>query len=288
MRTIGVFLWLFCAVFVLFSGSTSHAQGDLVVTSPLTLSSDQTFNNVTIRAGVSLTLGGHTLTVLGNLTVEANSSSAPHLILTNSADTLTVFGNVLFRGRNTLTEAVIRLHGNFTEDFNGATIQPGTPGTRFEFVGVNPQTVTFSSPGVNNAFFKNVAIFNTAGVTLATDVFIKGQLKLEEDAVLTQTGTSEVYFSVRLPDIDEGTYNVVNTRINGSVTMIEGFTLESSTNHLFIAANTSLTLNGHDLRMKGNLTVEANSSSAPHLILTNSADTLTVFGNVLFRARVTR
>jgi len=77
-----------------------------------------------------------------------------------------------------LTEGVIRLHGNFTEDFNGATIQPGTPGARFEFVGVNPQTVTFSSPGVNNAFFKNVAFENDSpgGIILNSNMVITGQM----------------------------------------------------------------------------------------------------------------
>ena len=260
----------------------------------LTIAAASTIDGSLTISGGPLTVNGQSLTIGGDLAVTVTNISGDGLIMTNPADTVIVAGNASFEAAGSVASGVgnfsaglLRVGGNFTETRVGAsgTTAFASTGTKVVFDGTGAQTVSFQDPGASSSRFQDVDIDNSAGVTFTSTVYVTGQLTLGAGGVLNQTSGLTLFYTSQLPDIAAGTYNVVNTRVAGTLTMTAPLTLPQATNDLFIIdAGAKLTINGQSLTVGGNLAVTISNTPGDGLFMTNPADTVTVTGNASFEA----
>ncbi len=255
----------------------SYVAGAIALEANLTLPNAD--NHLTVLPRNSLALNGHTLRVGGNFTVKV-FEEYKHLFMTQAADTLEVNGNAEFQGQSELAAGAIILKGDLLQKIGGKSLQP--TGTQFILAGSAPQTVSFEKPGIGNrSFLKDLTVRNSAGVTLASDLFITGQLKLEAGAALNQADAFSTNFTSALPKIDRGTYAIHNTNIAGALVMNADLQLQEPATNLTILPKQSLTLNGHTLEIGGNFKAGV-FSAEKHLIMNNASDRLVVNGAATF------
>ncbi len=151
-----------------------------------TLSADATVQSVVIStAGARLTIGGHTLTVAGNLTTHTDGL----LVMTNPADLVVVNGDAAFQGGDEtglLTAGELRLAGGFTQQVQTSPNSFLASGTH-RTVMVNPgqlQTVTFCCTA-NTSRFMNLDISTSAGINIQ----FAGNGVFVADTFIVQPGT---------------------------------------------------------------------------------------------------
>jgi sugar lactone lactonase YvrE/plastocyanin len=246
--------------------------------------------NLTVSSGGSLGINGHNLTVGGDLYVDLDGTAGNGLIMGIATDTVTVDGNATFTVSSSSADSTghfsagtLYLGGDFVQSNAGglsgkAFVSSGTT-VVFNNAGT-AQNVTFATP--TQSYFYDVIINTPAGTHFLSDVYIDNQLTMGS-GTLNQAATYETYYNNYLPDISVGTYNVVNTHVNGALMMTASLDLSQSSNNLFVDAGKSLTINGSSLTVGGDLKVTLDSNdNSTGLIMSNAADTVNVEGNATF------
>ena len=117
-------------------------------------------------------------------------------------------------GNNHLSQGVLRLHGNLLEvsgGFDGVMLQ----GTELRFAGTQPQSVTLDNSADDDSRFDDVVIEPGADVTFATPVYVTGALVVQSGGALG--GDELVLTSTAAMPETQGTYNVVETRVDGDL-----------------------------------------------------------------------
>ncbi|MFC1706359.1 hypothetical protein ACFL59_05980, partial [Planctomycetota bacterium] len=218
----------------------------------------------------------------GNLLVENPSSSHTHLHMNDPNGHLTVLGNATFAGKNSLTAGTLELLGPLTQQGDVTAFQPSE--TTVVFAGSTVQHVSFAAPQKGRSYFDDVRIMNTAGVSFDSDVRIRGQLTLGEGAALTQGSSQTTYLEGAIPATERGRYVVPNNAVDGDIAMTEDRDLPVGAS-LTILASQRLRLDGHRLRVGGDLLVLNPSSSHTHLHMNQPSDHLTVVGNATFAGK---
>jgi hypothetical protein len=149
--------------------------------------------NLSITGG--LTLGGHALTVGGNL---QRTGANGVLTMTNASDLLVVGGTAFFQTANSegmLTAGELRVAGNFTVS-TGDRPFAATGSHRTVLNGSAPQTLQIVNTGPAANRFFDLDITNTAGVSITTanahvshDLNLIGQLTVPSTTTLTIVNT---------------------------------------------------------------------------------------------------
>lgn len=142
------------------------------------------------------------------------------LQMTNAeGETIAVRDSAVFSGgseTNLLTGGNIRIYGSFVQR-STATAFAATSGHTTIFAGSGTQTVTFTNPGASASTFGNVAIersvlavAQSAGITLGSDVFVAGSL---QDSTFNPTVTDSILgngFTVNANSLSLGSQFVMN------------------------------------------------------------------------------
>ena len=110
-------------------------------------------------------------------------------------------------GFSNTAASTINISGNFT---NNNTTLVNTTASTFTFNGTSPQTITSASTG-SNATFGNLTINTTSTVTLASNIYIAGDL------------------SVLAGTFDQGSYTLTRTAAGGTISMSSGTYLTAGT-----------------------------------------------------------
>ena len=264
---------------LLMTGEDATVSGTLpglVVKGDIRLSGVCQADSVTIHGMKSLSLNGHHLEVLGELVLKNNNTQgAVHLVMAQETDRLLVGGDAIFAAPTSLTGGVIELKGAFVQTFASTAFRP--QGTLVELSGESVQEVSFKHP--TSSWFEDVLVANPAGVRYVSDAFVQGGLTLAPGAVLRQD-SFRLYFVTKLPEVAAGTYDVDTTVVVGDVTMTADLVLNEPSNDVMITSGSSLTLNGHKLRVGGDLDVANSVAGDPHLLMVMPSDELIVDGNM--------
>ena len=220
-----------------YNVNTTLISGNITLDAPWT----HTVPDVYMDQNGSLTPNGHAVVLNADYEQYINAPS-DGLQLTHAADDITFNGTALFKGSTSMTKfthGVIRARGDLT-----AATSTQNPfrchGTAVILDGISPQNVSLARGGAGDAYFDDLTITNTAGVTFST-VYVSGRLYVTGD--LTLADGSSLTSSTII-----GTEVLGLTTLNGSAT----FDAPGS----FIA-NGELTLNGSaTLDIVGRLTAK--------------------------------
>jgi hypothetical protein len=275
---------------VAITGSTAVRGiivGNLTVTGNYSLLNALTVTgNVVVSAG-GLSLNGHPVTVTGNFSTTGTGA----LTMNNSADVLAVSGTASFAGGSTsgrLTNGLISVEGaTFTQGGTASAFAPSGSNT-VAFVGTSPQTITIANP--SSSWFQNFVGGNTAGVTIASNIAIQGNVTL---AGPVTTGTYGLSINGTLSD-PAGYLSTVEISFGGSTTPVSAATptINASVtfNHNPSILQGSLTINGATFVL-GNLQLAGQSLFANgkfatmgsgQLTMTNAGDSLFVSDSAQF------
>ncbi|MFC1706634.1 hypothetical protein ACFL59_07415, partial [Planctomycetota bacterium] len=284
-----------------YSTLLTKIDGDLTLVEDLLLPPGA---GLTILINRSLDLASNTLQVGADFTVDPiTSATAKHLRMSDPQARLIVLGNASFGGQNTLEQGTIELRGACYQNGDRYSLKL-LAGVLVLFDGSAEQTVSFANPG--DCFFSNVEVRNVAGVNLASDVHVTGDLTVADGAVLTtarflyvtglmRLGQNAAYtqtnkttwFKTVPPDIKNGTYGALLTEVDGDLTLVEDLLLPPGSG-LSIRVNRSLDLASNTLQVGANFTVDALvSDTARHLRMTDSQAKLVVLGDATFGGRNT-
>ncbi|HET7274343.1 MAG TPA: Ig-like domain-containing protein [Longimicrobiaceae bacterium] len=279
------------------------------ITGNVTVSAATTVCGDLIVSNASLNLSGQTVEVEGDFEVTYDG----WLIMQDANDKLTVSGNVRINGRNSatglLTAGVIETRGNFNVGDapytgNQAAFRP-SGSHRIVLNGTVPQQLRlpcgYTNCGVNPASirsYNHIEIANPAGVELRGGaVDITGNVTITDGIV---SGGSWTHLYGDLIDVAGGRWKADQTILMGTDQLLPSrmsgrlqvgrpssaapTTLALSgdlelTGNLEVAGSTSaLTLNGHTLRVHGDL----KTSRDGRIVMNDDADLLAVTGNALF------
>lgn len=139
----------------------------------------------------TLTLGGHTLSVGGNLTVGAPTASRSHLVMASASDSLRGGGHFSVQANTQLDDGVLVLEGNLTQGTVAGSLDPA--GTRILLAEPDTQSVAFNNVGTS--FLRNAEIASGAHVQMnshghvAGDLYVKGWLRVPSARQFTVVGT---------------------------------------------------------------------------------------------------
>ncbi len=127
-------------------------------------------NVIVTGAAGNLILGGMSMTVTGNFTVQSGAL----LIMTNPNDGLTINGNAAFNGGNELnsmSEGTLNIGGNLSQAGSTDAFHPSGNHTT-AFLGTSP-TITFANPGnvPGSSHFEWVVWAGFGTLTLGSDVY---------------------------------------------------------------------------------------------------------------------
>jgi hypothetical protein len=278
-----------------------------IVSLPATLMTNATFTgggllengfnltgNLSVAAGGRMEVNSHTVSTSGDLTVTISNTVGDGLIMTNAADDVIINGDAIFThasnndqatSLNNYTAGLIRLRGHFTQT-NGTN--SGTrpiftsTGTKVILDGPGIQNVSFSDPGPGFSRIHDLDIENATGVTFNTDAYITRQLTLGANAVLNQGAGEHLFFTARMPVVAAGTYNVVNTRVLGTITMTADLVMPLTLNDLIIEPNKKLIVGGRNFTLGGDLLVTITDNVGDGLIMTDPSDNVTIEGDATF------
>ncbi|NUN13803.1 MAG: VWA domain-containing protein [Myxococcales bacterium] len=216
------------------------------------------------------------------------------LVMRGNNDLLDIAGNAQFytgdyenaastSGR--LTAGEIRIGGNFTQwaGYQGSGGGFVSSGTKVILDGAAAQTVNFAHPGTSR--FRAIDISNPVGVTFTSEVYVDDKLTLVGGGRVVQSGSFSTRYIQKMPAIENGSYEVTNTRVTGQVTMDAPLSLLYSTNHLLIdSGNVGLRPGGYPLVIGGALSVSLSTNTEVGLVMTLPEDDVRVKGNVTFRS----
>jgi|GEM_PF-6106582 len=245
------------------------------------LDSSFVIHNLTIESTGYLTLNGHRLEVFGDFLADSAGSVYRHLRMQNSADSLIIYGNAVFKGANSLDSGTVILKGDLIQYDHSISLQAFS--TKFIFSGNSAQTITFESPGSDTlltSFFGDVNFSNPAGVIFNSDVFIRGQMILSENCSVEQSADYGTHFTKDLPLLASDSYLIPNSHVNGDIILDRDIVFPQPINNLFLTHK--LQLNGHKLTVGSDFTAEAAGSVYLHLQMLTPQDTLVVLGNASF------
>jgi len=143
------------------------------------------FGNVIVSgASAKLDVNCFEIFVTGNFSTTSGGRLEMMMGGGECGGTLGILGNATFDGGSTsglLDYGDLLLLGNFTATNSNAT--NFAPGNNFivSLDGTVQQTVTMALPGVNSQRFSYLEIFNTAGVSMGSNIFVAGQLYVLEN-----------------------------------------------------------------------------------------------------------
>lgn len=181
-------------LFLTGSGSIrGHVAGRVATQGAYALAGDLTVETI-VSLGAPFTIGGHTLTVGGNLHVGQFAT----LVMTNASDSVDVGGDTYFQGApstGTLTAGVLVARGSFYTSNDAPDAFTATPGHRTVFAGVGAQEVAFLTPGASRFGGLTTRNFG-AGVTFATTAHAAGAVELDGAATIVGTALFKGYGDV--------------------------------------------------------------------------------------------
>ena len=261
-------------------------DGNVIVPNPFAIGGSLTLNNA------DLDLDGSQVTVSGDLTVDGTNAQ---LIMTSSADTVDVAGDVLFNGSShatLLTAGVLEVGGDFTVTGSSNTGFAGTGAHTVVLDGTADQTLTFAAPGTLLQRFFNLTNTNTSGqVLFASDVVVMGAFTTPAGSSVTESGGART-LSVGSSFDDGSDGTILSTlRIVGDLTAMDDFSGDVFVDSNFATPGPffvggSLTLNNADMDLGGNaVTVNQDflvTGTNAQLIMTDPDAYLEVVGDVTF------
>jgi hypothetical protein len=276
-----------------YNVANTRIAGDITMLAPLTLPA--VVSDLFVEPGFQLVVNGNRLEVGDKLFVTTSNIPGDGLIMQNAADEVVVNGDALFTtspshatafSTGNYADGILRIRGDFTQTRNGGISNPGSfisTGTTVIFEAAGPQTVQFDFPGLSQSYLEDATIASGAVVTFTNHVVFTGRLTLESGADLNQSGSPAVQVSQLLPDVpSDAFYDVVTTRIIGTVTMDRPATFSNPISDVTIDPGSMLVINGHRLEMGGDLTVTTSNVAGDGLIIQNPSDEVVVGGNALF------
>jgi alpha-tubulin suppressor-like RCC1 family protein len=263
---------------------------------------------VTVSGG-TLTLNGQTLTVARTFATTGSGTFTSN----TAADLLVVAGNTLFAGGDEtglLTDGNLRIAGDFTQGTTANGFVASGSHTTF-FNGTGAQAVTVPNGGPTSSRFQNLRVANAIGtVTLSgttPEVVVNGVLAVANGATLTgttavtaanvstSTGSTLSVFQLTVP---AGSITVAgNYAVNQTILTGGGTVPAIPYNNLTLTGGTAYPL-GANLTTAGTLTLQSDLTVGGHtvqtgaglvvggtgrLIMTNTADQVTVGGNAVFQ-----
>lgn len=245
------------------------------------LDSSFVIHNLTIESTGYLTLNGYRLEVCGDFLADSAGSVYRHLRMQNSADSLIIDGNAVFKGANSLDTGTVILTGDLTQRDQSISLQAF--GTKFIFSGDSAQTITFENPGADTlftSFLGDVNFDNPAGVIFNSDVFIRGQMLLSENCFVEQSADYGTHFIKELPRLKSDSYLIPNSSVDGDIILDRDVVFPQPINNLNVTHK--LQLNGNKLSVGADFTAEASGSVYLHLQMLMPQDTLVVLGDASF------
>jgi len=209
-------------------------------------------NGIVTSTTGTVTIGDDPIDAVGgrwqalNITFSGPIVSLPATLMTNATFT---GGGLLENGFNLTGNLSVAAGGRM--EVNSHTVSnSGTrpiftsTGTKVILDGPGIQNVSFSDPGPGFSRIHDLDIENATGVTFNTDAYITRQLTLGANAVLNQGAGEHLFFTARMPVVAAGTYNVVNTRVLGTITMTADLVMPLTLNDLIIEPNQKLIVGG--------------------------------------------
>jgi hypothetical protein len=245
-------------------------------------------SNLTFASGSQLTFSGQRLVVGGDLT----TTGTVQLVMSSASDSLDIGGTATWSGSSALTgmtAGATVFRGDFVQ-VAGAADNYSPSGThRSRFVGSSPQSVTFATPGLGVARFRDLLLENVAGVTFASDFAVSGTTTVSAGTLASGAGTAGLAGSLNSGYAD---WQISNTLFSGApVAYPDSFarnvfvatpwlltkpvTVDST---LTIGGSGTIQVNSHDVIVGGDLTVSGS------LTMVNIGDSVEVGGDVLFNS----
>jgi hypothetical protein len=291
---------------ILNGGTTvpALAYQDLTLNTSATLAGDTTVQDLSLFG--DLTIGGHTLVVLGDLVARRG------LEMTNALDDVTIEGNATFGGTgcvtgtgSTLTTGTLRLRGNLTQAtctdaFAGGaghlTILDGTTLQSVSFANASSAWSRFGALEIADdaevAASTNVTLL--AGLTVGANALVTGLAIDVPGAFATAAGSSlsltQLTLSTASPSLG-GTLSAGRVILDGTITTVPPWTYQdleirtplSLASDVTVEDLTILQSGGGALTVAGrHLTITGILSASGPLHMTNAADQVDVTGNATF------
>ncbi|MBI2409006.1 MAG: hypothetical protein HYV19_11950, partial [Gemmatimonadetes bacterium] len=225
---------------VVLSGASGTLKG--VINQPVTVTGaayalsgvTQINGSLTVSSTGMLTIGGQTLTLIGNFA----TSGGGRLAMTNAADVVSIKGNATFAGGSEsgfLTAGTLSLTGNFTA--TGTTFAASGSHT-LKLTGASAaQTLSFSSPlsgqGINHLTFEGAGAKTMAGTPqVMGNVGLASTSAAVDGAVTVKIGGNFADATI-LPDSGgypspQGGWRVANTTFFGSAKTINSTFISSN------------------------------------------------------------
>lgn len=256
--------------------SATTLQGDLALT-----------GNVFVNDGSDFRLGGNTLTVSGNFTVDSNGAFQ----MTHPADDLIVNGAFYMNRYNgfvpEFSAGIIRARGAFAIGANSSETFRATGTHKVIIDGSVPQTVYLAYGGDQRHYFHDLELANPDSVIFSNHLWVQNKLVIAagkavgavtahvRDTLLDVVGDRWQVNSTRLFGPNPVIPHSVRTNLffNSPVTLGSRVTVNGNVN-VFDGAD--LRLAGHAFDVKGNFTVDSNGV----LQMLNPLDSLIVAGNI--------
>jgi len=254
--------------------------------------------NITSIAATTTTITGNLavisgfLDVGGTVTATGNfdTSATGILRMVTVGGALSISGNATFNGGSTsgqLTAGSLFVRGAFSAGSSSSTnfAPSGTHATVLN--GTASQTVNLTFPGAANQAFQNLSVNNAAGVVFGSSVQVNSGTTVNSGNV---TGSTTATLAGNLTDAVGGRWQVANTTLSGSPTVIPAAMTTNLTVSGTILLNVNLTLTGN-LTITGSVDVSAtNTTVTGNLDTTGSgvlrmqsvSGVLTVNGNATF------
>ena len=269
--------------------TATHVGGALTQTEAATIPNG---GHLYIDGDASLIVNGQTIEVTGALVTTLTNTADTGLVMTHAGDEMIVGGKATFavvsyhnkaNNASVLTKGTLRLRGGFQQ--KDAYLASGyifrANGTRVVFEGTKAQTVHFASPGASR--FSAVDVTTTGGVTFNSDVWVTGRLTVDDGGVIHQSGDYGTWYTTRLPDFIDGTYDVTWTRAGGAVLLDKDVVLPQASNRLSIDANNSVTVAGNTLTVGGHFYNYCTNLTGRGLVMTHAFDDVRINGHAYFR-----
>ncbi|HEV8410353.1 MAG TPA: Ig-like domain-containing protein, partial [Gemmatimonadaceae bacterium] len=254
---------------------------------PIVGANFSTTGNLTVFSTGTLTVGGKSIAVAGNLSTQASGS-----IAMAAGDTIIVGGNASFNGgASTLTGGLLQVAGNFSQGTTANSFAASSPHIT-RLTGATPQ-VTFANPTTSN--FGTLQLATTGTVNFNTDVTTSSDIWLKTGFTPSVTNSGGTVNAGRaIFDTTGGRWHVANTVMTSgsggtlpksvitNLTFTNGVVLLDSlkvTGNVSVAgAGAQLDLNGHYVLVTGTF----GTSASGLLRMVHSNDSLVVKGNATF------
>src|SRR5574341_387829 len=187
-----------------------------------TFATNQLVKGSLIVSSGTLDLGANTVTVDGNL----STSGTGVLVMAQgarAAPTMTVKGSATFTGGSTdtkLTAGTLKVVGNFSQ--SGDPKSFAASGTHQVVLGGASRSVGFASADSLASHFQHLGVFGFNTTTLASDVYVMGNLRVDTSTTITGPYTLTVHDSIITGFAGGGTLTPRKVRVGRALAFNSG------------------------------------------------------------------